>query len=914
MISQTIENLIGGVSQQTPSLRRANQCEEQENCRNDPVEGMGKRHNSELIANLTNLTDPDKYIYQYVDRDETEKYVVAVAHGDVQVFDQKTGYEYPTVIDSSIQDYLKTRGDVSPQRAYQMLNIADTTFVLNKTVPVKYLKNQDQGTPPSSVQRQMTISVALHRYPQQDTTNRPAGKERRHSATNWYEFTINGTTYRYEDAQDPSAVVAKQVQQWIDAEYPTITSSSISGDRITLILPAGLNVNVSGLWYRQSVFTGRRPADVTFSGDTLTTETKYLTIPTPTPQTPGALWYIKQADYSTEYRVVLDGTTFSVKTPDATSSQARAGLETRGLVAEMAGYINANANYVAGIYNGTLYITRADNADFTITYSDDLGDNASLAIKESVQTFSDLPPSAPANFQVRITGDIEEVDVDAYHVTYTNIDDNTSQYTQGYWKETVQWGSDTELDATTMPVSLKRYQDKAGYNDPDTTNNPRNLVFFVEPTVWNDKTVGDNDTAPMPSFVSQIDANGHVTTPRHIRSMSIYRNRLAFASDENIVFSEAGEFLNFFPTTVISVLDGDVIDIAIPSDGVELVEHTLEFDEALFLFSKNSQMRLVGGEVFNADSIVIDVAAKYDMDVNVAPYVDGAFIYFWSKDSVASQLMELGTDGDTRRWVAHQVTAHIPTYVEGQVVKTALSKTERTMFTVTRATDGALTDTIYVYNYLWSNGQKVQNAWQKWTFQGDIVSASVDKDVLRLIVNYTDGTTTLEEITLSYRPIVADLGHPVFLDRREEVTSNWTPAAGDERTLHTYQGRYFAGYPYEQNYVFSEIYVRNSEGRAVRGGRLQLRYMYLNYSDTTQFQVSVERDGRVTKVLDFTGRVLGSLKNLLGQVPVEDGQYQARVQSRSDQVKITITNDSVYDAVFQTADWEGTYVNRARRA
>ena len=89
--------------------------------------------------------------------------------------------------------------------------------------------------------------------------------------------------------------------------------------------------------------------------------------------------------------------------------------------------------------------------------------------------------------------------------------------------------------------------------------------------------------------------------------------------------------------------------------------------------------------------------------------------------------------------------------------------------------------------------------------------------------------------------------------------------------------------------------------------------MYLDFSEATLFNVKVSREGRTDRTTEFTGRYVGALANVVGEVPVESGQLRVRVQSKSRNAEVSITNDSVYDAVFQTAELEGTYVNRARR-
>jgi hypothetical protein len=891
---QPLKNIIGGVSQQTPSLRSADQCEAQENCRNDPVEGMGKRFNTEWVANIANFTNPENYTYQYIDRDETERYILAVGDGEALVFDKETGFKFDVITPEWASDYLINRGNKSPQRSYQLLNTIDTTFLLNKTKPVEYLMAGEAVVVPPTEQRIVTVTVGRTPWPYNDTSGGLFNVD------NYYSFTVNGTTYRYNDATASVSRVVAWLAPIIADEYPTAINIRPYSNRILITAPSGLAIDVAGRGY--SDLNGQSQSS------RVTTTTEQLEVlPTVTPSTPIAIWYVKQADYSTEYVLELDGTDFTIKTPDATSSQARSGLETTELAAAMALEVNQDTNYSATIYGSVIAITRVDVTDFTIKARDDLGDRASVAIKEYTEAFEDLPPNAPIDYRVEIRGSVES-DSDPYHVKFTTLKDDGTN-TTGFWKETVKYGLNNEIDAKTMPIALSRKQDVAYVAEGNT----RGIYFELEEMTWGDRLVGDEITAPIPSFCSDKDENGLITRPRHIQSMVYYRNRLALVSDENIVFSEAGEFHNFFPTTVIALLDADVIDLSIPLNGVEPVEWCLGTNNSLFLFAPKKQLRLIGGEVFNTESIDITEISAYDTDMSVSPYTEGAFIYFWMKSAKSSQLMEYTSDGDNERWSAAQVTAHVPTYVRGQVVRTVTSSSERSMFTITRGTDGLADGTLYVHNFLWSNGSKVQNAWHTWSFSGSIIEMSIEQDVLHLLMQYEDGTVTLEKVTLSYDELKDELGYPVYLDSRTEVDSDFVLPDGDTRELVVTKGRYFVGYPYTQRYVFSEIYPRDAEGRTIRGGRLQLRYLYLNYADTTYFKITVDRKGRTSKTTTFTGRSIGSLGNILGQIPVETGPRQIRIMSRSTEAEVSITNDSPHDAVFQTVEWEGLYVNRARR-
>jgi hypothetical protein len=68
---------------------------------------------------------------------------------------------------------------------------------------------------------------------------------------------------------------------------------------------------------------------------------------------------------------------------------------------------------------------------------------------------------------------------------------------------------------------------------------------------WKYREVGDNETNPMPTFVGYP-----------IDTISFYKNRIVFTSRQNVICSQAGDYFNFFASTVITIVDSDPIDLS----------------------------------------------------------------------------------------------------------------------------------------------------------------------------------------------------------------------------------------------------------------------------------------------------------------------------------------------------------------
>ena len=76
LINTSVPNLIQGVSQQPDATRFDGQCEEQENALSSVAEGLKKRPNTRHVARLLQeAIDANSFVH-FINRSESEKYVV----------------------------------------------------------------------------------------------------------------------------------------------------------------------------------------------------------------------------------------------------------------------------------------------------------------------------------------------------------------------------------------------------------------------------------------------------------------------------------------------------------------------------------------------------------------------------------------------------------------------------------------------------------------------------------------------------------------------------------------------------------------------------------------------------------------------------------------------------------------------
>lgn len=126
-VSQTIKNIVAGISQQPPILRHAEQLEEQVNGYSTEADGLQKRPPTVLIKKLnTFVLNQDKQPkIHLINRDESEQYFVSFNGTSVQVFDLK-GKEY--TVKNASHPYIQTN---KPLENIHAITQADYTFICN---------------------------------------------------------------------------------------------------------------------------------------------------------------------------------------------------------------------------------------------------------------------------------------------------------------------------------------------------------------------------------------------------------------------------------------------------------------------------------------------------------------------------------------------------------------------------------------------------------------------------------------------------------------------------------------------------------------------------------------------------------------------------------------------------------------
>jgi hypothetical protein len=603
-------------------------------------------------------------------------------------------------------------------------------------------------------------------------------------------------------------------------------------------------------------------------------------------------------------------------------------------------FTNGTGHYV-------VRITKDDGTDYTLSCTDTKTGLASVAIKGSIDSISDLPVTAEHGFIVRVIG-AAATGADDYYVKF--VTNAGSGFGHGVWQETVAPGIQYLFDAATMPHVLIRNNDG---------------TFTFQKFTWSGRVAGDNITAPEPSFVGS-----------KIQNVNLFRNRLVLLADENVITSAADAYDRFWPESVQTVVDSDPIDLSAGSRKINFLMASLAFADVLLVFSRNGQFRLSGGNAVAASltpkTATITQVTAFEMGDVVDPVIVGRTMYFAVPKGEYNGLREFFLpDASGPVPTSEEVTSSVPRFLPDNLCNLVATAAEEAVYAVSKDQPRR----IYVYKFLFQGDNKLQSAWSYWETNGgkSVIGVDLIESDLYAVVQYSDGVylervvthpetvdagTTVEmlvdrkvteascsvalttpsgldtqsTITLPY-PINTSLSNMAVVGRSfagntlqhgqlvRILSSTAAGGAGGNGTL-TVRGdltaaKFYVGELYDMLYEFSTQYLKEQPpggGMAVIAGpKLQLRTWTMLFDRTSSFSIKVTPRGRNTMTYPYTGFEIGDQEISLGELALRTSKFRVPVMAQNIEAKIEVVSSSPLPCRLQSAEWEGYYHTRAAR-
>lgn len=225
LITQSIKNLKGGISQQPDILRFSDQGEEQVNCWSSESDGLQKRPPTvwKKRLNINVGTNPK---FHLINRDEVEQYYLVFNGSNIQVVDL-SGNQYTVTGD---MDYVTT---ANPRDDIRVITVADYTFVVNRKKVVK--AGTDKAHPGYNTKSRALINLRGGQYGRTLKVGINGGVRVSHKLP-------AGNDAENDPPKVDAQAIGAALRDLLVAAYPTFTFDLGSGF-LLITAPSGTDIN-----------------------------------------------------------------------------------------------------------------------------------------------------------------------------------------------------------------------------------------------------------------------------------------------------------------------------------------------------------------------------------------------------------------------------------------------------------------------------------------------------------------------------------------------------------------------------------------------------------------------------------------------------------------------------------------------
>lgn len=594
---------------------------------------------------------------------------------------------------------------------------------------------------------------------------------------------------------------------------------------------------------------------------------------------------IKNGVAQQTYRLSLNGQLFTYSTGN---SDAYESYKTENIAESFRTQLEA-AGYVVKRYGMVVTVRSATpGGPLNFDFSDTWNNQAMYAARGRVALSGDLPPRLDTDIVLAV-GDVKN---GGYYVKFTYRNPVSEQASSGssgsgggsgggviymgqlfgpgsvttvghsswsaresagagFYEETYRPGTRTTFAAATMPHVLIR---------------EANGSFTFKEAEWATRKVGDEISVPPPSFVG-----------KRINDAFFFRNRFGFLTEDTIVFSKAGQFFDFWPGTAKEVLDSDPIDVQVSSTKVSVMRYAEPFNTSLLIFGDTSQWVVTAQGALTPKTVAALPSTDFATSRKVRPVSLGQNIYFAAERGSWSSVWEYYVVQDVSQNSAQEVTQHVPRYIPSGLRQLVGSTAENMLVGLSSGEASSL----FIYKYLWSDREKIQESWSRWTFSGNVVNVAWMGSVLYLAMHYPGEGLFIEKLDMQ------DRNDDMLVDRRGH--SNWQP--------------------YAMVYQLSPVYLQNN-GMSVLGAKDKLKNLTVYYSDMQALLVSAGSPGRATVYRKFPD----TSRDVSYRSSATAGQIRVSLGADARTAKIALVNISPGQCRIQAVEYEMTHNERMRQS
>ena len=923
-ITQTVPNYALGISEQPDQLKFPGQVKEINNAIPDVTKGLFKRPGSKRVGTspLSSVQSGGSWFHYY--RDETEgSYVGQIAaDGQVRVWRCSDGTLMTTAYGTGGQTALTNYLATSTPENLQFLTINDTTIVSNRDSSNSNTAVGTTGTTPARPDTHFAFVELLRtENGRQYGLNLYNTEGSLTTLTRATRIKIQSDTLDESDGTGTCPGIGTQVFSVDSGSKKNLIF------RLNILGQQGVSPNYSassngagGNNYRCSY---QRDAVLLHGGEGwVTGDTVTVTLDTAGGGASGggnATYTIVVEDHeSTEVKANL-GLVRPEPTPFDADTAVTGDTIIGGIIAELPTGITART-----IGTG-IYLSSANAFNVEVVEEDLM-----RVMQSSVNDVTKLPNQCRHGYIVKISNS-RMSDEDDYYVRFDGENDKDGT---GSWSECAKPGIVLGFDTATMPIIIQR---------------TATTTFTVKQFTYQDRTVGDDLTNPLPSFVGA-----------RINKVLFFRNRLAFLSGENVVLCRPGTvgLPDFFIETALTVSAADPVDISASSMFPSELFDGIEVNTGLVVFSTNQQFLLAADDtVFNPDTVKLRSISTFNYNKDITPISLGTTVGYVDNSNKFSRFNEMANIAREGEPNIVEVSKLVPTLLPKDI---DLLTNSRENSLVLYGKTGS--NVIFGYRYFQVTEKRTQAAWFKWTFKNNLIYHFIIDDEyffldadyylqsVKLVQSDDDPSLTTADGTnfqlhLDNHTTVSGGGYDAASNLTTFSNISWlssvtggtsnlviideggTPAPTDGQGRYaecTVSGTSFTvpgnwqgitvtiGYLYEYSVKIPRIYPTTQQGEVVKAdvnSSLVIHRVKFHFGKIGLYQTTLERVGKADYTEVYESTVPDAYLASRGPY-LEEYIKTVPVYERNMNVDITLKSSHPSPATLRAMSWEGDYSPR----
>ena len=536
-----------------------------------------------------------------------------------------------------------------------------------------------------------------------------------------------------------------------------------------------------------------------------TTNTAYTDTLSPTPPDEGFI-ELKVIAYGRQYQVELlnnDGTV-AITAEITTTADSSTQLEADTVLDDLVGDIDGNDGFSAARIGSGIHVTRT--SQFSMRTSDTTVLNV---FTDQVNNVERLPYQCHHGYLVKVVNSSSEED--DFYVRFVG---KNSQDGEGIWEETVGWnrnvaaggavtytGINVEFDVDTMPHVIIATALNTFTVAPCDGTTPTALTAMS----YTDRAVGDEGTNPTPSFIGSP-----------VNNMLLFRNRLVFLSQENVIITAAGGFrpIDFWSTSALTSLATDPIDLSASSKQPAILWDGIETNTGLVLFAENQQYLLTtDSDLLTQETSKLNSISYYQYSRECQPISMGTTIGFIDNSASNFRFFELSNITRDSEPTLIEQSKTVSKLTADNIFHIADSRESSIALFAARNND-ATDDTVWGYRYFQQGEQRVMSSWFKWEMPGRVEYHCIMRDEYYVVCRYFDGNTALgnQLISLDIKTDdateiieVDDKPYVIYLDNRVEIAdADLTYSRATDQTTFTIPNTIFTNAGHDIHAYVSE--------------------------------------------------------------------------------------------------------------